>query len=169
MYIPLLIVALTDSNADNTPLFNVVWISLLVAVVIASLGYILIRWYFHTIRYEILEDEVHVYRGIITQTRKIVPYRTITNLDVKRGPYDRFFNLGTIEIQTAGNSANKMGPEEKIDGIQGDLVEGVQEELINKVRKMRGSAGVTHDLPDEESLLAEILYQIKELRKQLVS
>lgn len=133
-------------------------------IILAGMG--LISWYFNSISYEIIEDEVHVFRGVITRTRKIVPYRTITNIEVKQGPYDRLLGLGTIEIQTAGNSANKMGPEERIDGLPAEYVQDIQDVLISKVRKMRGSPGITHDM-DEDDLLAAILDEVKLLRKQL--
>jgi uncharacterized membrane protein YdbT with pleckstrin-like domain len=61
--------------------------------------------YFRSLRYEILEDEVIVHVGIWTHSVKHVPYRTVTNITVKRDIFDRwFFNLGSLNIQTAGMS-----------------------------------------------------------------
>ena len=77
--------------------------------------------------------------------------------------------LGTIEIQTAGQSGNKVGPEERIDGLPGDLVDEIQHILLSKVRKMRGSPGTSHDVEDEQSLLADILHEVRELREFLTN
>ena len=61
--------------------------------------------YYRSLRYEIQDDEVIVKVGIITHSVKHVPYRTVTNITVKRDIFDRwFFNLGTLTIQTAGMS-----------------------------------------------------------------
>jgi membrane protein YdbS with pleckstrin-like domain len=82
----------------------------LVAILIAVID--LVWWmpamiltgpYCRSLRYEIQDDEVIVHVGIWTQSLKHVPYRTVTNLTVKRDILDRwFFGLGTLNIQTAG-------------------------------------------------------------------
>ena len=68
-------------------------------------GMILSVPYFRSLRYEVLEDEVIVHVGILTHSVKHVPYRTVTNITVRRDIFDRwFFNLGSLNIQTAGIS-----------------------------------------------------------------
>lgn len=79
-------------------------------------AFILINRYYHSLHYEIHEDEVIMHIGVITKTMKHVPYRTIINIKVKRGPFDRLFGLGTIDIQTAGR--NRDGDaEESLEGL----------------------------------------------------
>jgi membrane protein YdbS with pleckstrin-like domain len=126
--------------------------------------------YYHSIFFEIVEYEVHVNRGIITKTRKIVPYRTITNVEIKRGPYDRILGLGTIELQTAGFSSNKMGPEERLDGLPANELETIQSLILNQVRNVRGSPATSHDLdtPKSDDVLVGILNELKELKKILL-
>lgn len=127
--------------------------------------------YYNSMLFEIVEDEVHVNRGIITKTRKIVPYRTITNVEIKRGPYDRILGLGTIELQTAGFSSNKMGPEERLDGLADHELESIQTLIMDRVRGVRGSPATSHDLdtPQDEDVLRGILNEVKELRKILLN
>ncbi|HSG28204.1 MAG TPA: PH domain-containing protein, partial [Candidatus Krumholzibacterium sp.] len=61
--------------------------------------------YYRSLSYEIQDDEVIVRVGIVTKSVKHVPYRTVTNITINRGILDRlFFNLGTLNIQTAGMS-----------------------------------------------------------------
>jgi membrane protein YdbS with pleckstrin-like domain len=166
--------AISTDSADNYPgnFFRAFYWITGILLVIFIIAYPLIGMYFRSIIYEIVDDEIHVFRGIITKTRKIVPYRTITNLDVKQGPYDRLLNLGTIEIQTAGYSAQKTGPEERLDGLPASEVEQIQTYLLNKVRKVKGSAGaISHDaegeVGDDEDVLRAILHEVRELRKNL--
>jgi membrane protein YdbS with pleckstrin-like domain len=62
----------------------------------------LIYPYYRSLVYEIHEDEVIMHAGVVTRSVTHVPLRMITNLKVHRGPFDRLFGLGTIDIQTAG-------------------------------------------------------------------
>ncbi|MDH5403057.1 MAG: PH domain-containing protein [Candidatus Heimdallarchaeota archaeon] len=125
--------------------------------------------YYKTIRYEIKENEIHVFRGLITKSHKIVPFRTITNMDLKRGILDRLFSIGSIEIQTAG-SGSAFLPEERLDGILLADIEPLREHILNKVRLITGgSAGVTHD-NDQYSdvyVLQQILDELRLLRVDL--
>ena len=143
----------------------------IISVVIMGIITPFIVLYYNSMHYEIVEDEVHVNRGIITKTRKIVPYRTITNIEIKRGPFDRLLKIGTIELQTAGSSGSKMGPEERLDGLPKNDLDIIQFMLINQVRKVRGSPGTTHDddqIKAEYGTLDQILHEIKELKLILI-
>jgi len=72
--------------------------------------------YYRSLGYEVQDDEVIVRAGIWTQSVKHVPYRTVTNLTVKRDILDRWLGLGTLNIQTAGMSGT-TGAEERLVGL----------------------------------------------------
>lgn len=96
-------------------------------------------------------------------------FRTITNIDIKQGPYDRIMGIGSIEIQTAGFSAGKTGPEERLDGIPTQLIKELRNLILNKVRKVKGSPGTSHDLDHpEEDVLTAILNEIIKLKSILL-
>jgi len=104
--------------------------------------------YFRSLRYEILEDEVIVHVGILTHSVKHVPYRTVTNITVKRDIFDRwFFNLGSLNIQTAGMSG-QSGAEEKLVGLEN--VQEVYEMVVTELRRFRGA--MTPTTGQEEAL-----------------
>jgi len=80
--------------------------------------------YINSIEYSVISEsgetmpEIYVKKGILTVTRKHVPFRTITNIASKIGPFDRLFGVGNVSIETAGYSgANQQGPEEKLEEI----------------------------------------------------
>ncbi|MCY3410710.1 MAG: PH domain-containing protein [Candidatus Heimdallarchaeota archaeon] len=100
--------------------------------------------YYNSVDFKIAEESIQVNRGIITRSNKIVPFRTITNIDIRQGPFDRLFGIGSVELQTAGSSGPAM-PEGKIDGIPYEQVTELREFLIEKVRKIKGSAAISHD------------------------
>jgi membrane protein YdbS with pleckstrin-like domain len=80
--------------------------------------------------------EVYVKKGIITVTRKHVPFRTITNIASKAGPLDRLFGIGSVEIETAGFSGiAQEGPEEKITGIV--FYEELRDFILQELRKFK--------------------------------
>ena len=101
------------------------------------IGMILSVPYFRSLRYQVLDDEVIVHVGILTHSVKHVPYRTVTNITVKRDIFDRwFFNLGTLSIQTAGMSG-QSGAEENLVGLEN--VQEVYEIVVAELRKFRGA------------------------------
>jgi membrane protein YdbS with pleckstrin-like domain len=136
-------------------------------------GMLLSGPYCHSLAYEIQDDEVIVNVGIITKTVKHVPYRTVTNITIKRGPLDRWiFKIGTLKIQTAGMSG-QTGAEEELVGLQN--VQEVYEMVVNELRKFRG--GMTPTAADEENDLStkpvifqdEILEELRAIRGAIES
>jgi uncharacterized membrane protein YdbT with pleckstrin-like domain len=125
--------------------------------------------YYRSLSYEIQDDEVIVRVGIVTKAVKHVPYRTVTNLTVKRGIFDRwFFDLGTLNIQTAGMSGN-TGAEESLVGLSN--YDEVYEMVATELRRFRGgmaptAAEVEIDSPDA---LNAILGEVRAIRQALTA
>lgn len=130
------------------------------------IGMILSVPYFRSLRYEILEDEVIVHVGIITHSVKHVPYRTVTNITVRRDIFDRwFFNLGSLTIQTAGMSG-QSGAEENLVGLEN--VQEVYEIVVTELRRFRGAMPPTtaqEELPADSS--ASLIKEVKAIRQLL--
>ncbi len=97
------------------------------------LAFLLIAPYCRTIRYEMTDEAVIVRRGLITQSEDVVPYRMITNIAIRRGPLDRLFGLGTLNVHTAGHSAQEAGPEAKLVGLSN--YRAVHEALLEAVKR----------------------------------
>jgi membrane protein YdbS with pleckstrin-like domain len=120
--------------------------------------------------------EIYSKRGIITITRKHVPFRTITNISSRAGPFDRLFKIGSVHIETAGYSgASQKGPEEKISGIV--FYEEVRDFILKELRKFKEpyvtGTEVVHPteepVPRMEGLDDEILITLREIRDLLKS
>jgi uncharacterized membrane protein YdbT with pleckstrin-like domain len=96
---------------------------------------LLINSYFRSLVYEIQDDEVIVHVGIWTKSVKHVPFRTVTNLKVNRDIFDRwFFDLGSLNIQTAGMSGSQ-GAEEALVGLPN--VDEIYELVVEQLRRFR--------------------------------
>jgi membrane protein YdbS with pleckstrin-like domain len=95
--------------------------------------------YYRSLSYEIQDDEVIVRAGIWTHSVKHVPYRTVTNLTIKRDILDRwFFGLGSLYIQTAGMSGT-TGAEEVLVGLSD--VNAVYGIVVRELQRFRGAMG----------------------------
>lgn len=132
------------------------------------IGMILSVPYFRSLRYEVLEDEVIVHVGILTHSVKHVPYRTVTNITVKRDIFDRwFFNLGSLNIQTAGMSG-QSGAEEKLVGLEN--VQEIYGMVVAELRRFRGAMSPTtvqdETLPDGTSALLAEVQTIRQLLEE---
>jgi len=131
---------------------------------------LLIGPYYRSLRYEIQDDEVVVNAGIWTKSVKHVPYRTVTNMQVKRDVVDRLLGLGTLNIQTAGMSG-QTGAEEQLVGLSN--VQEVYESVANELRRFRGGMAPTQaDVEVEPAVLqpaglGEILIELRAIRKSL--
>ncbi len=136
--------------------------------------------YFNSIEYSVKAEsgdtmpEIYSKRGIVTITRKHLPFRTITNIASRAGPFDRLFKIGSVHIETAGYSGpSQKGPEEKIAGIV--FFEEVRDFILKELRKFREPyvTGTEVVLPTEEpvprmeGLDDEILITLREIRDLL--
>ncbi|MBL7201749.1 MAG: PH domain-containing protein [Anaerolineae bacterium] len=123
--------------------------------------------YYRSLSYEIREEEVIVRAGIVTRSVKLVPYRTVTNLTVKRGLLDRWLGLGTVDIQTAGMSGTN-NVEQSLVGLEN--AQEVYELVVRELRRFRGTAteGVGDtDVPASADTLTAILAEVRAIRRTL--
>ncbi len=125
--------------------FNLVWL---------IPGVILLPLYVRSIEYSVISEtgktmpEIYVKKGIISVARKHVPFRTITNIGTIAGPLDRLFGIGTVEVETAGYSGQRMGPEVKLTGIS--FYEEVRDFILQELRKFRGAYALTTEVVRRE-------------------
>lgn len=147
-----------------------VFIGFLIGAVVCLIPAMLLAGsYFRSLGYEIQDDEIIVRVGIVTKSVKHVPYRTVTNIKINRGILDRYvFNLGSLNIQTAGMSGS-TGAEESLVGLVN--VQEVYDAVARKLRSFRGGMSPTTAEVDIEpgthsgAVLNEILNELKAIRK----
>ena len=126
--------------------------------------------YYRSLCYEVQDDEVVVNAGIWTKSVKHVPYRTVTNMQVKRDVVDRWLGIGTLNIQTAGMSG-QTGAEERLVGLSN--VQEVYELVAEELRRFRGGMAPTQaDVEVEPAVvpqgsLGEILAEVRAIRRSL--
>jgi membrane protein YdbS with pleckstrin-like domain len=136
-----------------------------------------IPFFFKSVEYSVKAEtgetmpEVYVKKGIVTVTKKHVPFRTITNVSSRAGPFDRFFGIGSVHIETAGYSgSHQTGPEIKLQGIV--FYEEIRDFIIRELRRFRepyvtGTEMIRpfeEPVPRTEGLDDEILITLREIR-----
>jgi len=96
-----------------------------VFLVVFLLGAVLAVFRYRRWSYEVREDSLFLDRGVITQTRTVVPYVRIQHVDASRGPVERAFGLATAVVYTAGS----RGADVSIPGLTPERADDLQERL----------------------------------------
>ncbi len=120
------------------------------------------------LEYVIDEERITLKKGIITKIEQNIPFRAITDFQLHRSFFDRFLHIGSIRIQTAGQSATPTGYEGNLAGLKG--WQSMLEELRSRVKESReNSNSETKNLvkSDEPDKLTAILEELKQIRKVL--
>lgn len=87
--------------------------------------------HYDSIKYTIKDDCVEMRGGVFFKRITSVPYQKITNIDVTQDPLEKFFNFGTIHVQTAGMGASSMA-EVLLCGIRNP--EELKNLLVEKIK-----------------------------------
>lgn len=89
-------------------------------------GLLLLMWaiavpitalWIRNLSYEITGTDVLIYKGILTKVEQAIPLRMITDFRLNRSLYDRALGIGSLDIQTAGQSVNTTGYEGRLSGL----------------------------------------------------
>jgi len=123
--------------------------------------------------------EIYTKRGIITITKRHVPFRTITNVQTRRGVFDRIMGIGTVLIETAGGQTGsqpsglvplliqKIGgsdkSEERIEGIR--FHEELRDFILREMRELSRSPPVRNE--KKRIFTRQTLEAFKEVRDAL--
>jgi uncharacterized membrane protein YdbT with pleckstrin-like domain len=133
--------------------------------------------HFQSIRYELLENEVVIYRGFFSQSVHHIPFRNITDFRKRYGFLDRLFELGSISIQTAGMGTPVA--EGQINGIYQSQIETlhtfIQEQMTQqKPSKPTGSLQIptlqrirATRTPLNDDTMAQVLQELRAIRQEL--
>lgn len=132
------LISISTASSGNMTGPLLLWIIFLIPT---TFVYYWIEKYYDSIEYRLKETEVIVERGVWIQKTHSVPYGLIMNINTVQGPLSRKFDIGTVEIETAGHSGQKKSAEASIMGIKN--FERIREKILDKIRgletgKLRG-------------------------------
>ena len=159
------IIYIADGD-PNAP--TVIWTIAVIAILVMWLiAYPIAKLWIRNLAYLIQEDRVTIHKGILTKTHQNIPYRSVTDFILQRSLYDRILGIGSIRIQTAGQSQSATGYEGNMAGLV--EYEKLHNQLREKIRLLHPiSESLTTNEPVEKSMgqiLEQMLHELKAIRK----
>lgn len=116
---------------------------------------------YHTLKYAFGDEGVTVSWGVLFHHESLVPYRRIQDIHVRRSFLERWFGVGTVDVQTASGSASA---ELELEGVEDH--EAVRDFLY---RRMRGAdpheAAAVEAAPAED----EVVVTLRAIRDELAA
>ena len=127
------------------------------------ISYPIIHLWTKNLTYIVRDDRITILSGILTKKEQNIPYRSITDFVLKRGLFDRYLGIGTIQIQTAGQSQTATGYEGCLSGLLD--YDGIHGNLRDKLKSLHPiSESMTTSEPvniSNENALSQILDELK--------
>ncbi|MDP8202720.1 MAG: PH domain-containing protein [Candidatus Tenebribacter burtonii] len=159
----LLIIPALDSDIAFSQFTYYLWLIII--------GVILLMWiitvpimilWIKNLTYFIEDDKIVIKKGILTKIKQNIPFRMITDFMLERTLYDRWLGIGSIKIQTAGQTQNATGYEGKLSGLIN--WDELHETLRSDLTEARSSSKEIADLPKvNEGALENILIELKKI------
>ena len=106
--IGILILVVVDGLLLNVDIGDArVILTLVVLAVLAAQGYFTwLNWQAATLT--VTDQRVILELGIVIRTTKVIPLDRVQDVSTRQGPFGRFFDYGSVEIDTAGAIANEL-------------------------------------------------------------
>jgi len=161
------IIIYLEAGSDSDGIM-VIWLLCLGLISIMWIvSFPLIYLWIKNLSYFIHDDRITIQSGIITKKEQNIPYRSITDFVLERGPFDRILGIGTIKIQTAGQSTSATGYEGSLSGLLD--YEPIHTDLREKLKSLHPiSESITTSesvKQSDDSVLVQILEELKEIRR----
>jgi len=109
---------------------------LIIATISYYISYIRFTW-------EITDDELHIYKGLISRKQLHVPYVRIHSANIEASLFDRMFGVVTLKMDTAGGG-NK-GSDAQIPALERRVAEEIRDEVFMRKRMAEGGQTVDFD------------------------
>jgi len=186
-------ISITPENAQRT-MWNIIWgIFLIIGILLSSVLLILgekpiaywsgLAWLlimlpifiylpalYKSLIYSVEIDSIKMNMGVFWKKQVTVPYTKITNLDVTQGPMERYFQVGTLHVQTAGAGGSQGAQAElKLIGIKdtNQLKQNIMDRVSGtlKTKSEQPESEVVQDT--DSDVLTQILTELKSIHKEL--
>ena len=111
--------------------------------------------------YRITDTDVLINKGILTKIEQSIPLRMITDFRLNRSLYDRWLGIGSIDVQTAGQSVNTTGYEGRLSGLAEWAT--LHTELKGRLQRTGGEPGPRAAEEDDLAVLVDEVRHIRAL------
>ena len=77
------------------------------------------------------EDRLRVVRGVLFRSDTVVPFGRVQHIDVDRGPLERYYDLATLTLHTAGSHNASV----RLPGLKHEDALAMREEIRAHIRR----------------------------------
>jgi len=161
------IIPVLDSDIDFEQFSFYMWRIVFIVIILMWMiaAPIIILW-IKNLSYFIEVDKIVINKGILTKIKQNIPFRMVTDFMLERTLYDRWLGIGSIKIQTAGQTQNATGYEGKLAGLIN--WDELHEKLRSDLTEARSSTKEISELPKvNEDTLENILIELKKISRIL--
>ena len=101
-----------------------VFLTSMIAVFLFLVFYIsLTKTIFNRKKYLVHETYLSYKKGLLVRQMTMIPFSRIQHIEIDEGPIERYFNLSTLSIYTAGDSGKDL----KISGLKKEKAQEIKE------------------------------------------
>ena len=120
-------------------------LSIVFVLAIATIFFVAVRVRYDTTWYAITDRAMRIRRGIWTIRETTVSFENVQNVSVKQGPLERYFDIASVTIETAGSGStgNSVTNQAKIEGIRD--AQQIRDLILKRLRETK-----TTGLGDDE-------------------
>ena len=161
------IIPVLDSDIDFEQFSFYMWRIVFIVIILMWMiaAPIIILW-IKNLSYFIEVDKIVINKGILTKIKQNIPFRMVTDFMLERTLYDRWLGIGSIKIQTAGQTQNATGYEGKLAGLIN--WDELHEKLRSDLTEARSSTKEISEPPKvNEDTLENILIELKKISRIL--
>ncbi|MEM7688515.1 MAG: PH domain-containing protein [Pseudomonadota bacterium] len=81
--------------------------------------------------YDMSADRLRVVRGILFRSDTVVPFGRVQHIDVDQGPVERWLDIATLTLHTAGNHNASV----KLPGLKHENARDMREEIRQRIKR----------------------------------
>lgn len=115
-----------------------------------------------TLRYKFDDEGIGVSHGVLFRRESYITYTRMQDIHLSRGLVERWFGLGTVEVQTAAGSS---AAEIRIEGLK--QFNDLRDFLYTRMRGVHPAPAAARPQDGAASALAEIRDELRALRADL--
>ncbi len=165
------LVVILDPEVTNDEFVKYVW-SWVAGFLIA--GWVVVPWFQYlwiiNLKYSVDSERLVIHKGILFKKSVSIPYSAITDFTLARSLYERWLDIGTLLVQTAGQGAQAGGHEGRLEGLV--EFEALHTELRTKIKgyqgNLRGADKTPSDVMESDDVvLMSILEEVKKINRKL--
>ena len=107
---------------------------------------ILVRLGYKVRGYVVRDKDIIHRKGVLFKSTTTIPFNRVQHCEISQGPIQRFFNLHTLEIFTAGGSKSDLA----IPGLEGDIAQQIRTFIVKRMDQIDEGVDLITEASNEQ-------------------